>query len=211
MNQPARPVPELAPELSLYRDHCIALLRRYFCMSVEVGRLPALLGRECFRTNAQDYHVHSFENMVLFVIDVERCLDRLDPFDKKLIALVVLQEYTEGEAARLLHVHRCTVIRRLADALDALSEMFFAGGLLPLPSYRRKAPPVDEQQTPITLQAAAECNPENLVLNAGGQPAGISPDACQAPFVGEFPLNHCVVNRNNSAAHATFTPSDLLC
>ena len=197
MNQPARPLPELAPELSLYRDHTIALLRRYFCMSVEVGRLPALLGRECFRTSAQDYHVHSFENMVLFVIDVERCLERLHPFDQELIARIVIQEYLEDEAARLLQVHRTTIIRHLHDALDALSEMFFAGGLLPLPSYRRKAQPVSDEPARVTLQAAAEPNPQNLVWRQADQLVALSPHACQAPSSDEFPVSHSMASRNN--------------
>ena len=36
-------------ELWLYRDRCIALLKRYVRLAVEIGRLPSLLGREFFR------------------------------------------------------------------------------------------------------------------------------------------------------------------
>ena len=122
------PAPE--PEVSIYRDHCIALLRRYFYMAVETGRLPALLGREYFRTNAQNYHVHSFENIAIFVIDVERCLDRLHSFDKQLIAHMILQEYTEEETTKLLHCGLRTIERRLPEALDALTEMFLRNSML---------------------------------------------------------------------------------
>ncbi|MBZ5566665.1 MAG: hypothetical protein LAN64_02320 [Acidobacteriia bacterium] len=124
------PLPVPRPEVSVYRDHCIALLRRYFYMAVEIGRLPALLGREYFRTNAQDYHVHSFENIAIFVIDVERCLDRLQPFDQDLVARIVLQEYEEEEAAKLLHCGLRTIERRLPEALDALTEMFLNNSML---------------------------------------------------------------------------------
>jgi hypothetical protein len=125
-------LPPPPPELSIYRNHCIALLRRYFCMSVEVGRLPAILGREVFTARSQDFYVHSFEDTVLFVIDVEHCLDRLPPFDKELIAHIVLQEYTEEETARLLHCCARTVRRRLPDALDCLTEMLLRRRMLNL-------------------------------------------------------------------------------
>lgn len=66
---PPLPLPA-PPELPIYRDSCIALLRRYFRMSVEVGRLPAILDREIFTTRTEDFHVHSFEDTILFVIDI---------------------------------------------------------------------------------------------------------------------------------------------
>lgn len=37
------------PDLWLYRERTTALLRRYLRISIEVGRLPSLLGRELFR------------------------------------------------------------------------------------------------------------------------------------------------------------------
>ena len=130
MKQPNAPLPLPALDLSIYRGHCIALLRRYFCMSVEVGRLPSILGRECFTTRTEDYHTHSFEDTVLFVIDVERCLDRLYLFDKELIACIILQEYPEEEAVKILHCSLRTIERRLPDALDFLTDTFLQNGML---------------------------------------------------------------------------------
>ena len=130
MKQPKAPLPLPALEFSIYRDNCIALLRRYFCMSVEVGRLPSILGRECFTTRNEDYHTHSFEDTVLFVIDVERCLDRLYLFDKELIACIILQEYAEEEAVKILHCSLRTIERRLPHALDFLTETFLQNGML---------------------------------------------------------------------------------
>ena len=43
------------PDLWLYRPRTVAILKRYMRMSVEVGRLPSLLGREIFRS--QDFLV----------------------------------------------------------------------------------------------------------------------------------------------------------
>lgn len=117
-------------ELWLYRERTVGLLRRYMRLSVEVGRLPSLLGREFFRTRVTSYHVSTFEDVVIFVHDVEHGLEQLDRFEQQLIARIVLQEYSQWEAARLLHCGLRTVERCFPDALDALSRIFLRGGIL---------------------------------------------------------------------------------
>jgi predicted DNA-binding protein (UPF0251 family) len=137
----AAEVPESgnAPELWLYRDRTLGLLKRYLRLSVEVGRLPSLLGREFFRTRVTSYRVSTFEDAVIFVHDVERSLEKLESFDQELIARIALQEYTQEEAANMLGCWRRTVGRRYAAALDQLSEIFLKGGLLnPLPGSRQR-------------------------------------------------------------------------
>ena len=79
------------PDLWLYRDRTSAMLRRYFRYSIEVGRLPSLLGREFFRTRVTSYRVGTFEDAVIFVHDIERCLDQLSDFERKLIGKVILK------------------------------------------------------------------------------------------------------------------------
>ena len=128
------------PDLWLYRDRTIALLRRYLQFSVQVGRLPSLLGREFFRARVSCYRMTTFEDAVIFVHDVERSIEKLDEFSRQLIARIVLQEYTEWEAAQLLHCSVRTVQRLLPEALDELSSVFLYGGLL----------------TPMASHAAAE-------------------------------------------------------
>jgi predicted DNA-binding protein (UPF0251 family) len=118
------------PDLWLYRDRTVALLKRYLRFSVEVGRLPSLLGREFFRTKVSSYRVGTFEDAVIFVHDVEKCLEKLDRFEQELIATVVLQDYTQDEAAQLMGCWRRTIGRRFPEALDRLSEAFLEGGLL---------------------------------------------------------------------------------
>ena len=59
-------------EMWLYRERTVALLRRYLRISIEVGRLPSLLGRELFRSKVTSYRMTSFEDGVIFVHDVER-------------------------------------------------------------------------------------------------------------------------------------------
>ena len=118
------------PDLWLYRERTVALLRRYLQASIEVGRLPSLLGRELFRAKVTSYRMASFEDGVIFVYDVERALERLTPFGKQLIAAIVFQEYTQDEASEVLRCARRTVCREFPLALDQISEAFLKGGLL---------------------------------------------------------------------------------
>jgi hypothetical protein len=131
----ASPVPGRDPDLWLYRDRTLGLLRRYLQLSVEVGRLPSLLGREFFRTGVTSYRATTFEDAVIFVHDVGRGLEKLKGFENKLIARIVLQDYTQNETARLLGCGRRTVGRRFPEAVDQLTEVFLEAGLLvPLPT-----------------------------------------------------------------------------
>lgn len=119
-----------APDLRPYRDRTRALLRRYFQMSIELGRLPSLVGREFFRSRVTSYRMHTFEDAVIFVHDTESCLERLDPFSQQLIARIVFQDYTLEETAALVGCGRRTVVRRYPRALDRLSELFLEADLL---------------------------------------------------------------------------------
>lgn len=123
-----------------YRDRTVALLRRYARSSVEVGRLPSLLGRECFRTRVTSYSMKSFEDIVIFVHDMEQALKRLAPFHQRLIAMNVLEEYSMPEVARLLGCRLRTVERFIPEALDDLSRYLLAGGLLEEGAWTRTRP-----------------------------------------------------------------------
>jgi DNA-directed RNA polymerase specialized sigma24 family protein len=118
------------PDLWLYRDRTFSLLRRYLRLSVEVGRLPSLLGRELFRARITAYRVGTFEDAVIFVHDMERSLEQLGEFERSLIGKIALQDYTQDEAALQLGCWRRTVGRRYAEALDLLSEVFLETGML---------------------------------------------------------------------------------
>jgi predicted DNA-binding protein (UPF0251 family) len=118
------------PHLWLYRERTVALLKRYLRLSVEVGRLPSLLGREFFRTRVTTYRVGTFEDAVIFVHDVERSLGKLNEQERKLLAIIVFQEHTHDEAARRMRWWRRTLTRRYHMALDQLSQIFLEGGLL---------------------------------------------------------------------------------
>ena len=112
------------PDFWLYRDRTTSLLWRYTRLAVELGRLPSLLGREFFRARVSRYDAQTFEDSVIFVHDVESCLESLDPVDKIVIAMLALEQYTQAEAARYLHCTQRTIVRHYGEALDRLSEIF---------------------------------------------------------------------------------------
>ncbi len=114
----------------MYRDRTVALLWRYTRLSVELGRLPSILGREFFRARVNGYDVQTFEDSVIFVHDVECSLESLDGADKVVIAMLALEQYTEDEAARYLHCTSRTIERHYGEALDRLSEVFLKREIL---------------------------------------------------------------------------------
>ena len=70
---PVRPQPRLA----FYRQYTEAMLRRYLKLSMEAGRVPSLIGQDMFRGNVSHCKVSGFDDVVIFIADVNRCLDGL--------------------------------------------------------------------------------------------------------------------------------------
>jgi DNA-directed RNA polymerase specialized sigma24 family protein len=118
------------PDLWLYRDRTTGLLWRYTRLAVELGRLPSLLGREFFRGRVSRYNAQTFEDSVIFVHDVECCLQLLDPADKVLVAMLALEQRTQEETAQSLHCTRRTIVRHYDDALDRLTAIFLKREIL---------------------------------------------------------------------------------
>ena len=121
---------QAAPELAFYRKYTEAMLRRYMRLSMEAGRAPSLLGREMFRGKVTNYRVLGFDDVVIFVHDVEKCLAKLDEGQQYLIRRIALQEYTQGETAGMMGVGLRTIVRRYAEALDLLTKIFLERNLL---------------------------------------------------------------------------------
>ncbi len=119
---------------AFYRKHTEALLRRYLRISMDMGRVPSLLSRGVFRGRASCSRVRNFEDAVVFVIDVERCLMRLDAPSQELVARITLQEYTQAETAELTGQSLRSVTRKYADVLDRLTAIFIEAELLD-PAY----------------------------------------------------------------------------
>jgi hypothetical protein len=110
-------------ERRIYRGRTVKMLRRYMRYSIETGRLPSLLGREFFRAPVTPYNMVTFEDRVIFVHDMETCLNKLDDFSRELIGRHILQEHDQEATARLLHCTSRTVRTYVPMALDLLSEI----------------------------------------------------------------------------------------
>lgn len=115
---------------ALYRDRTTALLRRYLRISLDLGRVPSLLGGELFRARVTAYKALTFEERVIFVHDMESCLRRLDPLSRILIAKITLQRYKGSEVAQQIGAKARRINRRHLVALDRITEILATHGLL---------------------------------------------------------------------------------
>ena len=127
---------EAVPDISVafYRKHTEKMLRRYLYASMLVGRAPSILGEPVGRGWVSSRRVKTFEDAVIFVLDVERCLDRLGTVDRSLLSRIALQEYTYPEAGNLLGLSARAISYKYPLALDRLTELLLGAKLLILSS-----------------------------------------------------------------------------
>ena len=118
------------PELAFYRKYTEAMLRRYLRMSLSTGRVPSMLGRELFRSRVTRYQVNSFEDVVIFCLDVERCLKKLQPEELEVLRRIALQSYTQPETASLMGISLRSVVVKYGAALDRLTGIFLAARMM---------------------------------------------------------------------------------
>ena len=109
------------PELAFYRKYTEHMLRRYHYLSLAGGRVPSLVGREVFSNSITSYTVQNFEEAIVFCVDVEKCLARLEPIERAVLKRIVIQGYTHEEAAPMFGVSLCTCKRRYYQAVDTLT------------------------------------------------------------------------------------------
>lgn len=120
----------VADGIAFYRKRTELLLKRYMLVSLQTGRVPSMLGNCVFRGKASSYRMRSFEDAVIFLFDIEKCLKKIDPFGRELIARIALQEYTREEAAQLIGQSTRTIVRKYAETIDILSRIFLDMELL---------------------------------------------------------------------------------
>lgn len=154
-----------------YRPYTRALLRRYFRVAVDIGRLPSILGGLCFRARVSSYKLNTFEDAVIFVHDIERVFDRVALNYMEIIAGVILLDHSLPEAALRLGITVQRAERRYAAALDALSSVLLEVGLLrpifnpdasedpdvPVEAFTPRKPPISvrlEDQVPLQRQGS---------------------------------------------------------
>ena len=133
--KPPAKTPQAGPVTSLgfYRRHTENMLRRYLYASMQVGRSPSILGDPVARGWCSSRPVRTFEDAVIFVLDIEKCLDQLGSLDRQMLSRIVLQEYTQVEAAGMLGMSVRTIAYKFPQALDRLTEKLLESGLLVLP------------------------------------------------------------------------------
>ena len=125
-------VEALPVELAFYRKYTEAMLRRYVRLSMAVGRVPSLLGRELFRGHVSSYRMTNFEDVVVFCFDMEKLLGGMRELDKQLIKKIGMQEYPQGEVASMMRISLRNCTRIYAQAVDRLTELLLEAGMLEL-------------------------------------------------------------------------------
>jgi AraC-like DNA-binding protein len=118
------------PEMLCFRGQTLALVRHFFEISSQVGRVSSLLGREFFRSRVSHHANPSFEEQAVFVRDVELCLEKLGRDHREVLTLLGLYDYSYDEVSQMLHCSRTLVRQWFNEALDCLSEIFLKAGLL---------------------------------------------------------------------------------
>ena len=120
----------ITPETAFYRKYTEAMLRRYAVLALQKGRVPSLLGRELFGGNVSSCKLHTFDDAIHFVIDMDRCLKLLSPDQQKVVRRVAVQEYTMAEAAALMKWSHRTTERRYHESIDELTAILQKRGLM---------------------------------------------------------------------------------
>ena len=165
-NRPPKEVLCTRPDVLYFRAQTLAIVRHFFEISCQIGRLPSILGREFFRAKVSHRAIPSFEDQVVFVHDVEQALARLNSQNLEVLSLVGLYQYSLEEVATLLGRCRTTVIERYAEAVDTLAQIFLTSGLL-----REDRPDRQLQRFPAEdpPQAVAEPPAKKPAASAGGE------------------------------------------
>jgi len=127
---PRHEIEEIA-DLAFYRRRTEMVLRRYLRMSLHVGRVPSCLPREALRARRSlRQPFGTFEDCVIFVHDIERCLKELDRLHAEVLTRIALQEYTQRETPNMLDVPQRSIGRCYDEALDILSAILLQRNLM---------------------------------------------------------------------------------
>jgi Sigma-70, region 4 len=121
-------------ELAFYRKYTEGTLRRFMYRSMEIGKVPSLLGNFSFRGKSSNRRGYTFEDSVIFVYDIERCLKMLDPIEREVVGRIALQEYTLAETASMMRTSVRSTVRLYERTLDRLTHIFLRRELMEVPS-----------------------------------------------------------------------------
>jgi len=160
------------PEIVCWRGQTLAILRHFFELSCQAGRLPSLLCREFFRAKVTHHAIPSFEEQAVFVRDVELCLERLTDQQAEMIQLIGLYDFSLGEIGAMLDRCRTWVYERVVEAVDALTEIFLQTGLLKEDRPDRRQRQVARRPLPPDIVAGEKkpCESVAVTPQEEGQP-----------------------------------------
>jgi hypothetical protein len=119
--------------LFFLRAHTHGLLRRYLYSSFQPCRIGSTLRDPVGRGWVSSRPICTFEDAMLFVFDMEKCIKSLPSLDRDILTRVVLQEYTQSEAAALLGMSARTMSNKFPAAMDSLTRKLIEAELLILP------------------------------------------------------------------------------
>jgi len=156
-----------------FRGQTLAIVRHFFEISCQVGRMPSILGREFFRAKVSHHRIPSFEEQAVFVCDVERALARLNPQDLEVVSLVGLYHHSLEEVALLLGRCRATVVERYVGAIDTLAQIFLEAGLLREERPDRRIQRSGREES----EPAEELPPKKPVACVAAEPAFVITEA----------------------------------
>ncbi|HEX5235108.1 MAG TPA: hypothetical protein VFW25_07240 [Silvibacterium sp.] len=115
---------------AFYRRRTEKVLRRYLRASLAVGRVPSFANSLVMRGRATSYRLKNFEDVVIFAIDVEKCLKTLDAQGLQVVVRIAIQDYLLMDVAQQLCLDARTVNRKYRNALDLLTVQFLRKGIL---------------------------------------------------------------------------------
>jgi hypothetical protein len=163
-----------APETSAYRKHTTALLRRYFRLSLSAGRVASPLAAPEPRARVSSYRTVTFEDAMIFVHDMERCLQKLEAWALESIAAYALLELPREQAAAALNLSVAQADRRYVTALDRLSWVLLQAGVM-APNFND---PDCDDYVHHTRRSCRSIDARNLDSSAPRKPAVSHNAAC---------------------------------
>jgi hypothetical protein len=121
---------DLPLDLYLLRPHTNALLRRYYYASLMVSRIACSLRDPTGRGWVSSRPVRSFEDAMIFVVDMEKCIERLNSIDQAMLTRMVKQDYTQEETALLMGCSTRKIAYTFPAAIDRLTQKLLDAGIL---------------------------------------------------------------------------------
>lgn len=98
--------------------------------SMMMNRIACSMRDPTGRGWASSRPVRTFEDALIFVIDMSRCIDAPSKFDQTMLARLVKQDYTQPEAAELLGISHRTLTCKFPATLDRLTVKLLDAGIM---------------------------------------------------------------------------------